>query len=220
MRKLYFIVSLFFIIVGCDDILMVEDFSDETVSVLAPAEGATLTTTSVTFSWNGVVDAEQYRLEIATPSFENASQLVMDSIVMTTNFTSILEANDYQWRVRAENIGYATPYTTQSFRVDTSEQIDITNETVVLLAPADGVMFSTADTIQFTWDPVAGADTYTIQIASPDFGNAIAIMENETTTNSNYSVSSLESGDYEWRVKASNSNYDTDFTTQSFTVED
>lgn len=209
-----------FIIVACEDVIFVEDISGENISILAPSEGTTLTNTSVTFSWNPVEDAEHYRLQIATPSFESASQVALDSLVSTTNFTMTLNANDYQWRVRAENSGYHTVYVTQNFSVNTSQQMDISDATVELLAPGNAVTFTSDDTINFSWELITGADNYIIQIARPSFQNATEILENEMTSVPTFSISNLAVAAYEWRVKALNSSYETNYTTQSFTVEE
>jgi hypothetical protein len=118
MKKLLTLMALSFVIFTCDDIIEVEDISDEIVIVLAPVNDSVLGEGSVIFSWNDVQDASQYRLQLATPSFENASQILLDSIVNATNFPKVLELGDYEWRVRAENSEYQTQYTIQNFIVE------------------------------------------------------------------------------------------------------
>ena len=103
---------------GCDDIIEIEDISGDVVSVLAPADASVLSITEINFSWNAVEDAEQYKLQVATPTFESATQVVLDTTITATNFTETLSTGAYQWRVRAENSGFQTGYTTQSFTVE------------------------------------------------------------------------------------------------------
>lgn len=103
---------------SCDDITEIEDISNRTVNILAPTNDAVLNITDVTFSWNNVEDAENYRLQIATPSFENAAQIVADTLVTATHFTKTLTIGNYEWRVRGENSGYQTSYSTQSFSIE------------------------------------------------------------------------------------------------------
>ncbi len=220
MRKFVLIFSLLFSFISCSDIVRVEDISDETVSILAPTNNAIINSTSVTFSWQAIEDAESYHIQITTPTFTQATQIVVDSIVTSTDFTITLAANNYQWRVRAENSAYETIYTTQSFSVLETDDVDISGETVTLLAPADAVVFNTTDTINFSWETVLHAENYIIQIATPNFENATEIIENETVINTGFSISNLEANSYEWRVKALNSAYETDYTTQSFTIEE
>ena len=118
MKKIFTILSLLYIIYSCDDIVEVENISDETVILLAPSENAILNITELTFSWQTMQDAEQYHLQIATPTFENALQILKDTTLTSTNFSTTLDYNHYQWRVKALNSGYQTGYTTQSFSIE------------------------------------------------------------------------------------------------------
>lgn len=213
------LIALFVLIASCDDIIEVEDISQKTVTALAPTNNSVLSTANVTFSWESLKDAVHYRLQISTPTFGEATQIVVDSLVSTTSFSKELTPNNYQWRVRAENSGYTTAFSTQSFTVESTDDVDISEETIVLLAPADAVSFGTTDTINFSWDSVLNAETYSFQIATPNFENATEIITNETTVNTVFSVSNLAANSYEWRVRALNPTYQTNYTTQKFTVE-
>lgn len=213
------LVGLLALIFSCQAMTEVEDISQKTVTALAPTDNSVLSTENITFSWESINDAEHYRLQIATPTFGEATQIVVDSLVSTTSFSKELTPNNYQWRVRAENSGYVTAFSTQSFLVESTEDVDISQQTVVLLAPANAVSFGTTDTINFSWDAVSDANTYSFQIAIPDFENATDIITNETTVNTSFTVSNLEANSYEWRVRALNPTYQTNYTTQKFTVE-
>lgn len=118
MKKTLLALSLFIIVTTCDDIIEVEDISNKTVTLLAPTSEAILNITDLTFSWQTLEDAESYHIQIATPTFSEALQIVTDSIVMITSFSTTLEANDYEWRVSAANSGFQTTYTTQSFSIE------------------------------------------------------------------------------------------------------
>lgn len=104
-------------ILSCDDIIEVPDISNESVTILAPTQGVMIDTTTVNFSWEQLTDAESYQIQIATPNFEAAKQIIRDTILEETSFLSILNANAYEWRVRALNSGFATPYTVVPFSV-------------------------------------------------------------------------------------------------------
>lgn len=103
---------------SCEDIIEVPDISQKEVMVLAPTEDVVINETNINFSWNTVEDADTYKLQIATPDFEVATQIVLDTTITTTNFSKVLDLGTYQWRVRAENSDYQTNYTTQSFTVE------------------------------------------------------------------------------------------------------
>jgi hypothetical protein len=117
MRYLKLLLAII-LLVSCEEIIEVVDISDKSVVVLAPTDAAVLAITDINFSWEAVEDAEQYKLQIATPSFESANQIVLDTTITTTSFNQSLELGNYEWRVRAENSDYQTTYSTQSFTIE------------------------------------------------------------------------------------------------------
>lgn len=73
--------ALLIVVFSCDDIIEVEDISQKTVAVLAPTNNSVIANSTVTFSWGALNDADQYRLQISTPTFSDATQIVVDSLV-------------------------------------------------------------------------------------------------------------------------------------------
>jgi len=94
---------------------------------------------------------------------------------------------------------------------------DISGNSIGILAPKDGVVLHDHVVI-FTWEEVEDAETYTIQIAKPNFVNAVQILTDSTTTSLNFRKE-LEPGAYQWRVRGENSEYYTAYSTQSFNIE-
>jgi len=117
MKKLL-VVFCFMSLLSCEDIIEVVDISESTVSVLAPTNDAVLNMNNLTFTWEAVEDAENYKLQIATPTFNEAIQIVVDTTLTSLNYIDTLENGDYEWRIRAENSDYQTAYTTQSFSIE------------------------------------------------------------------------------------------------------
>lgn len=128
MRVLKAIVAVALLIYmgACDDILEVPDISGERVELLAPSDSTIVVQNNVQFNWNGIYEATEYHIQIATPNFENASQIVLDSIIsidstfIGTQVNKTLVDNDYEWRVRASNSDYQTGFTASTFTVETS----------------------------------------------------------------------------------------------------
>jgi len=116
--KKYVIILVAFSFLSCDDIIEVQDISNDSVTVLAPTNNAVLSNTVLTFSWEALQDAEHYHLQIATPTFAEAIQIVRDSTLTETSFSTTLENSNYEWRIRAENSNYVTEYTTQNFSIE------------------------------------------------------------------------------------------------------
>ena len=103
---------------SCDDVIDLVDISSTSVIQLAPVTDAVLdSTTPITFTWNTMADVESYLLQIATPDFATATQIISDTILTTTNFTKDLPVAAYQWRVKAKNSNYETGFSTRNFTV-------------------------------------------------------------------------------------------------------
>jgi hypothetical protein len=98
--------------------VFVEDISNDSVVLLAPLDNSQLNAGNNTFSWELLNDAEIYQIQIATPNFENANQIVLDSIVLDNSLLQSIDAGTYQWRVKASNSEYETQYSTVNFTVN------------------------------------------------------------------------------------------------------
>lgn len=118
MKNTLLALALLIGLISCSDIIGVEDISSKSVNLIAPSDNTIVDVSEVTFTWEGVVESETYHLQIATPNFENATQIVEDTLITRLNFTKSLEPKSYEWRVRGENSAYATAYTIQSFNVE------------------------------------------------------------------------------------------------------
>ncbi|ARV08208.1 hypothetical protein BTO05_00595 [Winogradskyella sp. PC-19] len=103
---------------SCEEIIEVEDISQAQIDILAPTNDAVLNTTQLRFSWQDLEFSEYYRLQVATPNFLEAIQIVEDTLISTTEFNKILQVGDYQWRIKAINSAYQTQYQTQSFSIE------------------------------------------------------------------------------------------------------
>ncbi len=220
MRNSVIILSLVLSFIACDDIIEVVDISNETLTILAPTNNVELTNNDVTFNWNAIEDVDNYRLQIAAPNFENAAQIIEDSTLTGTSLVKTLESGNYEWRVRGQNSAYSTSFIGATFSVNaTMPIVDISNESITVTAPDDNATFNTTDTIDFTWEALDGADEYLIEIVTPDFDNPTQTIEDITVTETTFSKNELEAGSYQWRVKAKNTQHETNYTTQSFTVQ-
>jgi len=94
---------------------------------------------------------------------------------------------------------------------------NISNETVGLIAPSNGVELLASE-VNFNWDSIEDAENYQIQIVTPNFENSSQILL-DTVIDRTIFKKELVIGEYEWRVKAMNSEYHTGFTTGTFTIK-
>lgn len=93
---------------------------------------------------------------------------------------------------------------------------DISNAKIVVLAPNDNAQFFSTS-VSFTWEPVKYATKYRLQIAKPNFASAISIVLDTEITATTF-TQQLNIGQYEWRVKAINSNYETNYISRKINV--
>jgi hypothetical protein len=91
---------------------------------------------------------------------------------------------------------------------------DISNESVIIIAPVNDALLET-NPIFFDWEEVEFATDYKLQIARPDFANAVQLVA-DTLLRSNTYSQELEPASYEWRINARNADYETNYATGFF----
>lgn len=115
--KLRYLLLMIVTFSSCDDIIEVEDISNQNIQTLAPQNNTEVAEGAINFSWNKIEDVTVYHIQIAVPNFSNASQVVLDSLVTSSSFTKTLVPSDYEWRVKGVNDSYQTNFTTNNFKV-------------------------------------------------------------------------------------------------------
>jgi len=173
------------------------------VTLIAPEDQAQDVAISPTFSWESVATADTYNLQVSQLS---------DFSDLETDFTQLtvteIEIGDYEyatelyWRVQASNEGGEGEWSdVRSFT--TEEEMVSLPVKVTLLTPENGAMDVSAMPL-LIWQPVAGADSYNVQVAtSSDFSTTVADLTGETETEVEISELSYETEHY-WRVQAVN----------------
>lgn len=212
MKKQFLYISLLLLtVLGCEEILFEEDITDDTVTIIAPSNGSQVESTSVAFSWNAVDQATSYRLQIARPTFENAIQIVEDTTVTNTNFSTTLVKNSYEWRVRAQNSGSETVYTTANFSIIESE--DFAAREVLLSSPEDNAIVNTTS-VTLQWETVTDATAYRIQLLD----ESDQVVEESTSTSTSIQLTFPE-GVTKWQVRAENNTQNTLYFGRTLTVD-
>lgn len=186
--------AIIFILFSCEEVLFEPDISEERVTLIAPANNTEIAANSVRFNWEPVDGATEYGIQIATPSFANANQLLLNMVTDSTFYQMELVQNEYEWRVRAQNSGYATPYASAKFRV--APITDFSGYTVILLSPPNGTI-TNEETQTLTWEEVPGATQYRVQVLDRN-GQPI---QSEATTANSLEVTFPE-GSLQWQVRA------------------
>lgn len=118
MRVYFLFFGVLLLLFSCKEIIEVEDISQEQISVLAPSNNSVLSISQVRFSWQELAFSETYNLQIATPNFLEATQILEDTLIFATEFNKTLDVGNYEWRVKAVNSAYQTQFQTQSFSIE------------------------------------------------------------------------------------------------------
>jgi len=213
LRYLYIGIAIMMFTISCEDIIFEEDISESNLKILGPTNGASVISGNISFNWESVSDADKYQIQIATPNFENAIQIVLDSSISNTSFSKQLLANTYEWRVRALNSAFETSYFTNALIVNEVE--NFADKEVVLLSPINNLV-SNQNTQNLAWKSVEGATEYRIQIWQPDSNGSIEHDEVVSLSSINYS---FLDGNYTWQVRAQNDTQNTLYFSRTILVD-
>lgn len=94
---------------------------------------------------------------------------------------------------------------------------DIRKDQVTLLSPTDKFK-SNVYSITFTWNDVEGATKYNIQIVEPSFANPNRILVDSNVSVPRFTYT-FPTGNYQWKVKAFNNGYSTEYVIRSLSVD-
>lgn len=182
---------------SCDDFIEPE-LDDKTVFLIAPPDSLRSSVVTQTFWWDEVDGGETYKVQIVKGTFSYVELFVADSLVATNKFQYSLQPGNYQWRVRAENNGGNTPWSTRTLTIDST--LDLSAQIVALTSPIDNYSVNVT-TGTFKWQSLYNADEYRLQVTDTASGSLIVDIT-QTGTEYNYTLSE---GNYIWGVRAQNS---------------
>ena len=192
-------------------------FTTIKASLTFPANGATNVLTSPTLTWAAVTGADTYRLEVNTQN-DFTGTVVYDNATLTTNsqtLSGLANSTIYFWRVTASSNTLSKVNTSDVYSFTT---IVVTSDVPTLSSPANNSTgISTTPTL--TWNPVTGADTYNLQIATD--ANFTAIIKDISQTGTVYNVTTAltNSTKYYWRVSSTNAGSTSSWSAEwNFTV--
>ncbi len=188
---------------GTPNLLLYTVFSSTPVTIpsapalAAPSNGATGVSTSPALSWNASAGAANYTVQVSTnPNF--SSTVVNATTASTTYSAPGLAGNTtYYWRVNAQNSAGTSGWSAVwSFTTVNSVSL----AAPVLSSPANfAINIPTSTTL--TWNSVAGATSYEVQISTRS--NFSTIIGSVNTPNTTATVSGLaRNTNYYWRVRA------------------
>ncbi len=200
-----------FLFYGCEEVFFEDDISKVTIELIAPVDNTVFDTQNINLNWTPIEGAEEYQLQIATPSFLNAGQIVIDTILTKTSFEIELSPGEYQWRAKGINSAYNTNYSTNSFSIISLNF----NETVNLVSPENNLI-TNISTQTLSWDSLEFADDYRLQILKDDGTNELVF---DVTTAENTKTMAFQDGSYNWQVRAQNGTQQTEYTKRNILID-
>ena len=96
---------------------------------------------------------------------------------------------------------------------------DISVNEIIIICPRDNWEFKLEDdstAIVFWWEYMNGADNYELQLVSPDFSNINKVLFDVVVDSTNKYSTVLPAGQYQWRIRAKNNSFSTDYITRTF----
>lgn len=202
-NKILIFVSLTitFAAASCGDDFIEKNLKKQKITVLSPTNNYVSSSTSIIFWWEEVKGADEYKLQVVSPSFINIQSLVLDTTISNDKFIYGFDPNSsYQWRIKAVNSSSETEYAIFNFSIDST--LDLTNQMVQLISPEDDFA-SDQFSQKFQWQKLAVADDYRFEILN-SLNALIATISPLTSDTVSYTFST--EGTYNWRVQAHSNN--------------
>lgn len=208
------VVALTVLSVSCDDILE-EDISNDLVQTVFPTESVVIESNVVTFQWNTLEGADDYRVQV----YNSNQIMVFDTLV--NNYTVVLPLTEgtYQWRVRGENSAYQSTYTFPiTFEVDQS--LDLTVQQVILSSPVNNFV-TNLNNFTLSWETLSTADYYKLEIIDATNGGVIVYQQdNIVATNVTLNNTIIaQDAQYTWKVKGINTTSETVYASRNFSID-
>ncbi|WP_423147914.1 hypothetical protein [Rubrolithibacter danxiaensis] len=163
--------------------------AEQHVQVISPSNNLLTNEADITYRWNKLFGATQYRLQIDTNNFADTTKLLYDQTTVNSEFKVPLSKEKvHQWRVRAENDSLKSRWSA-IYRLT----FDATPpEKVVLSSPTTNE--SVTKPVNLKWEAVAGAGKYELIVLKSDSSSvynatfpkvltATSFSFNEGTTN-------------------------------------
>lgn len=171
------------------------DLSSQIIVLSSPVNNLITNQITVTFNWDTLYNADDYRFEIATPDFNGTQELAAQTLTIDSFTHTFSQEGVFQWRVRGQNAFSNTPYSTNSIEIDTTMP-----NIPLLISPAHNDTLSDSTAISLSWDrgTVTGSTIMDSLYIYADTGMVI-LLNSIYTANPSF-TDSLGVDVYYWRV--------------------
>ncbi len=199
---------------GCRKDFIESDLKDKLVSILAPADDDTVSTTTPLFWWNEIEGTRSYHIQLVYPDFDSPQALLYDTLVEGDRFYPNLDPGyTYHWRIRPENSSSHGDWVTRKLTIDST--VSMNAQSVVITSPSSNGYATSNSTVSFSWNTISGATFYRIDITN----TANNANVTSTTTTLNTFSYTFPQGNYSFSVRAENSTSFTPWSSRTFSID-
>lgn len=224
MKYLFFAIIALLTLQSCNDIVAT-NIEGETPVLILPQSEDTVSNNPVHFKWEAMDGATKYRLQIATPSFANISDYVLDSVITGTDFYLDLDTLQYELKLTAMNAGYeSNTLGPIKFWVGSTSTTPGGTTSVSLLTPPDSCYKNNDFDGNFTWSGITGGTSYKFDLVrgssfsggTPVYSSTASLSFETTLPNAELP---LIPGQYFWGVKAYVGSTEQLYVTRTFFID-
>lgn len=195
MKKISLYLLIVLLISACDEVFE-KDITNAKLEIIAPCDNLVTTKTTLVFWWNELKDANSYKLQIVSTSFDTILSIPVDSNLTTNKFEATLNPGKYGWRVKAVNSATETEWFTQNFTI--RDTADLSIQEVLLNSPKEGNAFNKGKTL-FKWTKLPRATSYMLIVKENSWSNPTPVV-NEVTTHDTLTATLDGDKKYVWGV--------------------
>ncbi|MBK8562386.1 MAG: hypothetical protein IPN76_03330 [Saprospiraceae bacterium] len=161
--------------------------------LLAPSQEAVSGSATVAFSWQALLNADDYNFQLASPDFSNSAFIISNELLSGTSVTKTLNEGEYRWRVRGQNSSSISQFTERRLIIDLTPP-----EPPVLVSPLNGANVTMPVLLDWTSDPNSPLrDTLYV------YKDSLATIQvlKQATIETSFNFSDISSDKYFWRVR-------------------
>lgn len=224
MKYLFFAIIALLTLQSCKDIVATNIEGKLPVLILPQSED-TVSNNPVHFKWEAMDGATKYRLQIATPSFANISDYVLDSVIIGTDFYLDLDTIQYELKLTAINAGYeSNTLGPIKFWVGSTSTSPGGSTSVSLLTPPDSCYKNNDFDGNFTWSEITGGTSYKFDLVrGSSFSGGTPVYSSTASLSFEATLPDTElpliPGQYFWGVKAYVGNAEQLYVTRTFFID-
>ncbi|RXR21260.1 hypothetical protein EQG63_04795 [Flavobacterium amnicola] len=198
------------------------DLTNQQVVLSNPISGLYTNSTSLICTWQDLIPADYYELELVNVTAGQTIILQQSNITSTSvtlNNANLAQDAEYLWKIKAVNATSQSVFSNRNFFIDRVNPNQPQNS-----LPANNSTQTVNQPIAFTWTMPSDAGTIQSQINyTIEFSNTTTfatILQTSTSATTMIQQSFANAGDYYWRVKAVDaaSNVSTYSTAFKFTI--